>query len=30
MKAHYEDNNFNLAGIYNNIGIVYYDQGRLE
>ncbi len=23
MKAHYGDNNFNLASTYNNIGIVY-------
>ncbi len=22
-KAHYGDNNFNLAGVYNNIGEVY-------
>jgi tetratricopeptide (TPR) repeat protein len=29
-KAHYGDNNFNLANIYNNIGIVYSDQGNLE
>jgi hypothetical protein len=24
MKAHYGDNNFNLANAYNNIGIIYY------
>jgi tetratricopeptide (TPR) repeat protein len=29
-KTHYGDNNFNLAGVYNNIGSVYKDQGRLE
>ncbi len=29
-KAHYGDNNFNLANTYNNIGGVYQDQGRLE
>jgi hypothetical protein len=30
QKAHYGDNNFNLAGVYNNIGAVYDNQGRLE
>ncbi len=30
MKEHYGDNNFNLADIYNNIGVVYDDQRRLE
>ncbi len=30
MKAHYGNNNFNLASIYNNIGKVYSDQGNLE
>ncbi len=30
MKAHYGDNNFNLASTYNNIGNVYSDQGNLE
>ncbi len=30
MKAHYGDNNFNLANAYNNIGSVYGDQGNLE
>jgi tetratricopeptide (TPR) repeat protein len=29
-KAYYGDNNFNLAGFYNNIGGVYKNQGRLE
>ncbi len=29
-KAHYDENNFNLAGVYNNIGGVYKDQGNLE
>jgi hypothetical protein len=29
-KAHYGDNNFNLADVYNNIGRVYKDQERLE
>ncbi len=29
-KAHYGDNNFNLASTYNNIGLVYDSQGRLE
>jgi hypothetical protein len=29
-KAHYGENNFNLADTYNNIGIVYHDQGRLD
>jgi hypothetical protein len=28
-KAHHGDNNFNLAGTYNNIGNVYSDQGNL-
>jgi tetratricopeptide (TPR) repeat protein len=28
--VHYGDNNFNLAGVYNNIAGVYYIQGRLE
>jgi tetratricopeptide (TPR) repeat protein len=30
MKAHYSENNFNLAIAYLNIGNVYYDQGNLE
>jgi hypothetical protein len=30
MKAHYGDNNLNLASTYNNIGEVYSDQGNLE
>ncbi len=30
MKAHYGDNNFNLAGAYDNIGNVYSDQGNLK
>jgi hypothetical protein len=30
MKAHYGENNFNLAPTYNNIGVVYSNQGRLE
>jgi hypothetical protein len=30
MKAHYGDNNFQLASVYNNIGGVYGDQGNLE
>ncbi len=30
MKAHYGDNNFNLADTYNNIGNVYRLQGNLE
>ncbi len=30
MKAHYGDNNFNLATTYNNIGGVYDSQGKLE
>jgi tetratricopeptide (TPR) repeat protein len=30
MKAHYGDNNFNLATTYNNIGLVYHNQGKLE
>ncbi len=29
-KAHYGDNNFNLANTYNNIGSVYKNQGKLE
>jgi hypothetical protein len=29
-KAHYGDNNFNLATTYGNIGSVYTDQGKLE
>jgi tetratricopeptide (TPR) repeat protein len=29
-KAHYGDNNFNLASTYGNIGLVYSDQGNLE
>ncbi len=29
-KAHYGDNNFNLAITYGNIGGVYKNQGRLE
>jgi tetratricopeptide (TPR) repeat protein len=29
-KEHYGDNNFNLASTYNNIGVVYKNQGRLE
>jgi hypothetical protein len=29
-KAHYGDNNFNLASSYNNVGLVYSDQGNLE
>ncbi len=29
MKAHYGDNNFNLANTYNNIGNVYRGQGSL-
>jgi tetratricopeptide (TPR) repeat protein len=29
-KAHYGDNNFNLATTYNCIGSVYKNQGRLE
>jgi hypothetical protein len=29
-KAHYGDNNFNLANTYECIGIVYTDQGNLE
>ncbi len=29
-KAHYGDNNFNLADVYNNIATVYYSHGRLE
>ncbi len=30
MKAHYGDNNLNLAKTYNYIGEVYSDQGNLE
>jgi hypothetical protein len=30
MKAHYGDNNFNLASAYNNIGNVYKEKGNLE
>ncbi len=30
QKAHYGENNFNLADVYNNIGAVYKDQGKLE
>jgi hypothetical protein len=29
-KAHYGNNNFNLASTYCNIGNVYTDQGNLE
>ncbi len=29
-KAHYSDNNFNLAITYSNIGGVYDNQGKLE
>ncbi len=29
-KAHYGDNNFNLASTYGNIGSVYREQGNLE
>ncbi len=29
-KAHYGDNNFNLASTYGNIGIVYREQGNLK
>ena len=29
-KAHYGDNNFNLANAYGNIGSVYREQGNLE
>ncbi len=29
-KAHYGENNFNLAITYSNIGTVYDSQGRLE
>jgi hypothetical protein len=28
-KAHYGDNNFNLASTYYNIGEVYREQGNL-
>ncbi len=30
MKAHYGDNNFNLAITYGNIANVYREQGNLE
>jgi hypothetical protein len=30
QKAHYGDNNFNLASSCENIGNVYSDQGNLE
>jgi hypothetical protein len=30
MKAHYGDNNFNLAKTYENIGSVYLEQGNIE
>ncbi len=30
QKAHYGDNNFNLATTYINIGSVYKDKGKLE
>ncbi len=29
-KVHYGDNNFNLANTYNNIGLVYWQQGKLD
>ncbi len=29
-KMHYGDNNFHLASTYNNIGIVFREQGKLE
>jgi tetratricopeptide (TPR) repeat protein len=29
-KAHYGENNFNLASTYNNIGEVYSDQRNLD
>jgi hypothetical protein len=29
-KAHYGENNFNLARTYSNIGLVYREQGNLE
>ncbi len=29
-KAHYGDNNFNLANTYGNIGIVYRLQGNIK
>ncbi len=29
-KAHYGDNNFNLASTYENIGNVYREQDNLE
>ncbi len=29
-KAHYGENNFNLASTYGNIGNVYREQGNLE
>ncbi len=28
QKAHYGDDNFNLASTYENIGILYSDQGN--
>jgi hypothetical protein len=30
QNAHYDDNNFNLANTYINIGIVYYNQNKLD
>ena len=30
VKAHYGDNNFNLANTYLSIGNVYREQGNLE
>jgi tetratricopeptide (TPR) repeat protein len=30
MKAHYGETNFNLSNTYNNIGIVYKEQGNLQ
>jgi hypothetical protein len=30
QKSHYGENNFYLAEVYNNIGGVYDDQGKLE
>jgi tetratricopeptide (TPR) repeat protein len=29
-KAHYGENNINLAETYNNIGIIYEEQGNLD
>ena len=29
MKAHYGENNFNLASSYGSIGIIYDHQGNL-